>query len=121
MGITLDVRYNRMPQIRARFPREVNRIVREQVLVTEADVKTNIAVKYGAVDTGAMLNSTTGRMTGDAEGEVTVSAQSAQGYPYPVAVNYGTRFMPGRPFMNDAAAKAESEFPARFRELEALL
>lgn len=125
MGATAKIVYNRFPEIRRRFPREVDQIVREQIKVTEGDVKTNI-VKYNAIDTSNMINSVDSHPTGHAQGEVTVSAQSEQGYPYPTAVNFGYERVdgvrvPGRPFFSEAIIKAEDEFPERFKELESRL
>ena len=114
MGITTQVVYNKLSRIRAQFPREVNQIVREQILVTEGDIKINIQ-KYDYIDTGATLNSVASQMTGEFSGEVTVGTE------YAVFGNYGTRFQPARPFASDAAVTAESEFPERFRELEGRL
>lgn len=114
MGITTQIVYNKLPRIRAQFPREVNQIIREQILVTESDTQVNIQ-KYNYIDTGATLNSVASRMTGEFSGEVTVGTE------YAVFGNFGTRFQPARPFFSDAAVKAESEFPERFRELEGRL
>lgn len=112
-GITVVVVKNRLPDIERLLPREVNRIVREQVFVTEGDIKDNI-VAYNYIDTGATLNSTQGRMTGETSGEVVVGTE------YAAYGNYGTRYQPARPFASDAATKAEGEFPARFRQLEGM-
>jgi hypothetical protein len=110
-SVKVIIKHNKLPQLAARFPREVNRIVREQVMQTESDVKVNIR-KYGAVDTGNMLNSTQGRMEGEHDGVVSVGAD------YAVHVNYGTRYISGRPFFSDATERARQEFPERFRGLE---
>jgi hypothetical protein len=114
MPIQAKIVYNKLPQVRARFPREVSQIVREQIKVTEGDFKLNIQ-KYGAIDTSKMINSVDSDMTGEFTGEV-VSPAEYSGY-----VNFGTRFMTARPFASDATVTAESEFPERFRELEGRL
>lgn len=120
--ITVVVVKNRFPSIAAQLPEIVDRAVRKQVKVSEGNIKVNIAVKYGAVDTGAMLGSTQGKLTGHGQGEVSVSAESEQGYPYPAAVNYGTVHMSPRPFFSDEVAKARGEFPRRMAaEIEAAL
>lgn len=107
-------------QVAARFPGEIDRIIRAQALQSVDDTMTNI-VKYDAIDTGNMLNSPRDHEAGHLAREVTVSAQSKQGAPYPAFVNYGTRFMPARPFFSDMIATAEKEFPERFRNLEGAL
>lgn len=113
MGVTVTKK-SRLTQIGRQFPDEANRVVREAVMDVERDVVVNI-VKYGAVDTGTMLGSVRGEMTGQAEGMVSVNAESEEGYPYPVAVNYGTRYVPARPFFTDAVEQERQRFPERFR------
>jgi hypothetical protein len=108
-SIRAVMRHNELPRIDASFPDRVNRGIRKQVLISEGDAKVNI-VKYDAIDTGNMLGSVRGEMTGFQSGQVTVSAESGKGYPYPAAVNFGTIHMAPRPFWSDMEAKAESEF-----------
>jgi hypothetical protein len=115
--VTVEIRNNKLPRLGANFKREVNRRVREQVMQSESDTKVNI-VRYGAVDTGTMLGSARGEMTGETEGMVSVNAESEDGYPYPQAVNFGTRFMPGRPFFSEMVETARAEFPRRFDDME---
>lgn len=121
MAVTIefDVLRNEFPSLLAQFDGIVNRAIRKQILVTEADLKTNI-VRYDAIDTGNMLNSTRGEMVSAAEGLVSVSAESEDGYPYPWIVNYGGVHVAPRPYWSDAEAKAEDEYPGRMRrEFEA--
>ena len=119
--VDIQVLRNEFPTIAAEMDAIINRAIRKQVLVSEGDVKENI-VRYDAIDTGNMLGSTRGEMTGQKTGLVSVSAESEQGYPYPAAVNYGTRRMAARPFWTEAEVKAEQEFPGRMRrELEAAI
>ena len=119
--VDVQVLRNEFPTIAAEMDAIINRAIRKQVLVSEGDVKENI-VRYDAIDTGNMLGSKRGEMTGQKTGLVSVSAESEQGYPYPAAVNYGTRRMAARPFWTEAEVKAEQEFPARMRrELEAAI
>ena len=113
VSVTID---SKLPRVGANLRREVNRSVREQVLTTEGDVSIGI-VKYGAVDTGTMLGSVRGEMTGETTGNVSVNAESADGSPYPLYVNFGTRYVPARPFFSDAVEKARTEFPERFKGL----
>lgn len=114
VAIQMDVKFNHAGPAAAAFRQLINRGVRKQVMVTEADVKTNI-VKYGYVDTGNALGSTRGEMTGETEGQVSVSAESEQGFPYPVVGNYGSVHQAPRPFFSEAVAKAEQEFGPRVR------
>jgi len=120
MSVTADVTFNKLPAIARRFPTEVNRRIRQQVFTTEGDVKTNI-VAYDAIDTGNMLGSTRGEMTGQFAGQVSVSAESEDGYPYPQLVNSGGVYVPPRPFFDEALDKARGEFPRRFDGLEGSL
>lgn len=108
------IKTNHCPRVASRFPREVNRLMREQVLESEAHVKTNI-VAMDVIDTGFMLNSTTGQMTGEFSGEVTVNAEYAH------YQNDGTVFISPRPFFTNEVHRAETAFPARMRQLEGRL
>lgn len=112
MGFEVTVRENNIPKITAALDQALNRVVREQVFATQRDVQANIQ-KYGLIDTGMMLNSVQGTMTGQHSGEVTDSAQSGDGFPYPAAQNFGTRYIPASPFFSEAVTKAEQEFPPR--------
>lgn len=114
MTVRMVVRANRCKAVAARFPREVDALVRAQLLQSEADVKENV-VKYDVIDTGNLLNSVAGRSTGQARGEVVSGAE------YSAYQNFGTRFISGRPFFSDAIETARKEFPERFRELEGRL
>lgn len=114
MPITARVEYNRLPKVRISFPGAVNKIVLEQVLQTQTDVRTNI-LKYDYIDTGATFRSVEGDMIGQFTGEVTVGTE------YAVYGNFGTRFQAARPFFSDATVKAEREFPDRFKGLESQL
>lgn len=119
-GATVRIKSNLCASVAARFPSAINKVVREQVLESEGRVKINI-VSYGAVDTGMMLGSVKGEMTDQFAGEVTVSAESGDGFPYPAAVNYGTVHMSPRPFFSDEVHRAETAFPARFNALARML
>ena len=108
--------FNKFGAIGAGFDQKVNAAIRTQIYATQRDTQTNIQ-KYGLIDTGTMLNSVTPQMTGQFSGEVKVSAQSDEGYPYPAAQNYGTRYIPASPFFSEAVTKAEGDFPKRFDNL----
>jgi hypothetical protein len=111
-GIEVTIVNNNLGPLAALLPRLINTAIRKQLAVTEADIKTGI-VRYDAIDTGNMLGSTRTEMTGTTSGQVSVSAESEQGYPYPRAVNYGTVKMAPRPFFSEAEIKAKAEFAGR--------
>ena len=111
---------NMSKRVAQQLPGEIDRIIRAQALQSVDDTMTNI-VKYDAIDTGNMLNSVRDHEAGHLAREVVVSAQAEGGAPYPAFVNYGTRFMPARPFFSDMIAVAEKEFPDRFIGLEGAL
>lgn len=105
-------RENNIEKIGLSLSRALAKVVRTQVLATHRDVQTGIQ-KYGLIDTGLMLNSVRSTMTGPHSGEVSDSAQSGEGFPYPAAQNFGTRYIPASPFFSEAVTKAEQEFPPR--------
>lgn len=109
--VFVSIEKNELPRLAAAMPSVFDRAARKQVLVSEGDVKGNI-VKYDAIDTGNMLGSVRGD-TGAME--VSVSAESEGGYPYPTAVNYGTIHVPPRPFFTEAENKARQEFLGRVK------
>lgn len=111
MTVRMVVRSNLCPRVAQRFPAEVDRLVRAQLLQTEQDVIENV-VKYDVIDTGNLMNRVESRSTGQAQGEVTSGAE------YSAYQNFGTRFIAGRPFYSDAIEVARREFPERFRDLE---
>lgn len=63
------------------------------------------------IDTGAMLNSVRGELTGPTSGQVSV------GVDYAVYVEFGTRYMPGRPFFQTAIDRFRGEWAAKARSL----
>lgn len=65
------------------------------------------------IDTGAMLNSVQGVIESPTMGAVTV------GVGYAVYVEYGTRYMAGRPFFQTAIAGFRVEWAAKARSLSA--
>jgi hypothetical protein len=120
-GISVVVVFDKLPIALSRLRPIIAREVRAQGLATEADMKANI-VGAGRVDTGAMLGSTTSQMTGPMTAEVGPSAESEDGYPYPVAQEYGTvRGISGAYFATHAGEQAATDFPNRFRNLESQL
>lgn len=126
-NLRLEVKYNRLPEMYDKFPRETDQIVRQQLFVTEDDVKTNI-VKYDAIDTSNMINTVASKPDSSGGGEVVSPAEYSAYVNYGYvrggrsflfgAVRMGGSHVPARPFFSDAVEKARREFPERFRELE---
>lgn len=111
MTARIVVKTNICKSVAARFPQEVDRIVRAQLLQTEADVKEAV-VEYDVIDLGNLLGMVGSTPTGQAQGEVYSAAE------YSAYQNFGTRFIGGRPFFSEPIETARTEFPERFRELE---
>ncbi len=111
MAVQVIVRSNKCPQVMRRFPAEVDRIVRAQLLQSESDAKENV-VKYDVIDTGNLLGSIFSQSTGQAQGMVASPAE------YSAYQNFGTRYITGRPYFSDMVETARQEFPQRFRDLE---
>lgn len=109
--------FDHLPGLGARARAFCSRQVRTQGLTTETDIKVNITT-FDLIDTNAMRETTASTMTGEFEAEVGPSAQSDEGYPYPVAQNYGTATIPATGFADLAAEKARREFPQRFNGFE---
>lgn len=102
---------NNLHAIAAGLSGAIATAVREQVLATERDVKLNI-VAYDYIDTGNALGSVRGEANGSS-GEVSINAESEDGFPYPWVGNYGSVHQSARPFFTNAEKKAEREFPGR--------
>lgn len=113
-GATVRIVLNKCPRVAARFPGEVSKIVREQVLESEARVKVNATV-MDVIDIGTLRASVNGEMTGEFSGLVSV------GVEYGIYQDKGTRFISPRPYFSDEQHRAESAFPARFKDLESRL
>ena len=112
VALSFDVQRNEFGPLAKRLGSIIESVIREQIKITEGDVKTNMS-QYNYWDTGTASGSTKGEMINPREGMVSVNAQSKEGYPYPTAGNYGTVHMAPRPFFSDAEATARDEFPRR--------
>ena len=103
------IRYNRIPEIVARFPGAVRAVVAKTALDVEADAKALCPVK-----TGALWGSIKTQIDG-ASAKVTASKEYA-GY-----VEFGTYKMAPRAFMRPAADVNEPKFYAAMDALAANL
>jgi hypothetical protein len=112
VALSFDVQRNEFGPLAKRLALIIESVIREQIKVTEGDVKDNMS-QYNYWKTGNASNNTKGEMVNPREGMVSVNAQSEDGYPYPVAGNFGTVYMAPRPFFSDAEAVAREEFPRR--------
>ena len=97
--ISITIAKNLLPALAAKVPGAARRLVQRAVLDVEGQAK-----QRSAVDTGAMRNSISGRMTGDTSGEVGV------GQEYAVYVEYGTVNAPAQPFIHPAVDAVRPSF-----------
>jgi len=105
-SIRVTIQSNRLPAIAAKLPGGARALVQKTVADVEGQAKGR-----AAVDTGALRNSISGRMTGDTSGEVSV------GQDHGVFLEYGTVNMPAQPFMNPAVDAVRPGFDAGARKL----
>lgn len=96
----------------SQFDAIVNRATREQVLVSERNIKNNI-IKYDQIDSGNMLGLTKGDTS---EMMVSVSAESEDGYHYPWIQNYGGAHISGTGFFTEEEIQAKREYPERVKD-----
>jgi len=105
MRISVTIQSNRLGALAAAVPGKTRALVARTVLDLEAQEKQTI-VAVGAVDTGELLNSVQGTLTGDTSGEVTVGAAHGR------FVNDGTVRMPARPFVEPSVDVIRPQFAA---------
>ncbi len=99
LDVRLTVTSNHFPELARRYPALARAIVQKTGLDIEAAAKMR-----APVDTGALRNSITGAMTGEAEGEVAVGVEYG---PY---VEFGTRSASAQPYLTPAVEAARPEF-----------
>jgi HK97 gp10 family phage protein len=129
------VKYNRLPQIAAKFPEVVRELVQKAARDIEANAKASMeGQKHGriytrggvlhqasapgeapAVDTGKLKSSIFTEMVSQFKAVVTASAE------YAAMLEFGTRRMAARPFFRPAAEKIAPAFFAALQKLEARL
>lgn len=110
--IHVRVVFNDFPEIAAELERTVNLIVAKAAHDIEALTKRNIQ-GHGLIDTGAMLNSVIARPLNARQWVVTVGAH------YGIYHEFGTRFLPARPFLGPAADEVKPAFLTALRRLAA--
>lgn len=112
----VEIRSNMIPQMAGGMDSRMSQVIQKIVFDIESETKQNIATKYHAVDTGAMLNETEGHMNDATHGEVNVPAEYA-GYVHDGYERGNGSYVAGRPFMSDAVETVKSQVPAEVQIL----
>ncbi len=107
--------FNHFPAIAARIKPAVQQIVDETADECVSNIKGFIQ-SNGQVDTGNMLN---GIAKEDGPDEQTKYITSVMDYW--IFQNYGTRYMPARPFVEPGIEQTRPEFEAKLSTFEGLL
>jgi HK97 gp10 family phage protein len=102
------IKYNKLPQIAKAFPREVSTIMRKAVFDVVAYAQAD-----APVDTGNLK----ARIGAKGATPGSLRMQAVAEADYSAHVNWGTRFMPPRPFMTQAVERVVPEY---FRALGSL-
>ena len=74
-----------------------------------AENESNIIIDRGHVVSGAMAGSVQVFPEGIGSRQVSSTARSDKGYPYPPVIEYGSIFYPGDPFVQDAIDQTDKE------------
>lgn len=74
-----------------------------------AENESNIIIDRGHVVSGNMAGSVQVFPEGIGSRQVSSTARSDKGYPYPPVIEYGSRFYPGDPFVQDAIDQTDKE------------
>lgn len=114
MSLDIRVTFNRLPDYSRDVGRKINDATAKVALDIESDWKQNIR-DAGLIDTGNYLNSVQARQEGPADWVVETGARSDRGFPYPVALEYGTSR--GIPAHGVATAAAEANRQAYERAI----
>jgi HK97 gp10 family phage protein len=109
---TVQVRFDRLPELAARMPRATSGVLTRGAYATEAGMKQRVPVR-----TGNLRNSiqTEGATPGSQRIEVWAHAE------YAAYVEYGTRRMPPRPYTGETVEITFRDTIRELRELERLL
>lgn len=107
---TIVITNNRIPELKRRFPQEVETIVDKTAFDVEAYAKSIVPV-----DTGTLKNSI---LTEKLEPTVAIVGPHTE---YAQFVEFGTRHMAARPYLTPAAQKAKVKFVEALKQLEARL
>lgn len=105
-GMTASLSGANLGRIAAGMEQRADLVVRQTVLRLEAEMKRRAPYK-----SGNLRRSIISRMTGQAEGVVTVGAE------YGVYVDQGTRYQRAQPFVAPALAAVRPEFEAAMQTL----
>ena len=111
MPRTIEIVYDKFPELAAKLPEAVGRIVQETIFAIETTAKIRCPV-----DTGALRASIQSEMTGDTSGQVATNIE------YSVYVEYGTsRGSPAQPYMTPAGEAERRHYLRKMQDLEAAL
>jgi HK97 gp10 family phage protein len=110
MARTIEIVYDKFPQLAARLPKAVREIVQETILGIESTAKIRCPV-----DTGALRASIQSEMTGDTSGVVGTNIEYA---PF---VEFGTSKMAAQPYMTPAAEGERRHYMKKMTDLESRL
>lgn len=103
--LAVRVIYNHFPKISSDIAANAALIVAKAAHDIAAGTQSNIA-GHGLIDTGAMFNSVKAEPLGKLVWRVVVGAE------YGVYHEFGTRFLPARPFLGPAADLVRPQFRA---------
>lgn len=112
MQATIEVRLNRIEDVRRRFAAAVRDARHKAAFDCQAESQRNI-VAMGAVDTGNLLNSQTAEPDAGPDYSETRSGAEYSGF-----VHDGTRSMPARPFLRLAADRVRPGYVAALEQIE---
>ncbi len=105
-SMSLEIKFDRLPQLRGELRRRASNIVRETAFAVEAQAK-----ELAPVDTGTLRNS----IQAEPEGEHTwIVAPHTE---YAEHLEYGTRHMAAQPYMTPAAEAERPIFLSRMKDV----
>lgn len=110
--LRIIVKADRTSEVAGDIHRLACQVVEKCARDIEGNASTNV-VSMGAVDTGNLLNSIKGEALKADNSRWRVYA----GAEYAAYVNFGTRFMPARPYFTDAVDKVRPVFKAAMKQI----
>lgn len=110
MSVRVHVAFNHLPDIAKELRPLAEQAVAKTALDLEGQAKQNIR-GHDLIDTGYLVGSVHAERMGPARWRVVVGAF------YGVFHEYGTRFLPARPFLIPAANRVRPNLEAAIREL----
>lgn len=105
---TVHVRHNRFPSMPPEVRRRASQVVRKTTYDAQAHAQANI-VGHDLVDTSALLNSMAAHFLSPLHGRVGPAVF------YGIYHEYGTVYMPARPFVGPATEAVRAGFVAAMR------